>query len=49
MTDSKYTIQGLTKNLQNNENNGWTGSKNKEWFKEVIKATQRKEGDVALK
>ena len=32
-TDSKYVIEGLTRNLKNWEDRGWTGIKNKEWFK----------------
>jgi ribonuclease HI len=41
-TDSKYVIEGLTKNLKNWENRGWIGIKNKEWFKRAAYLLRRR-------
>ena len=41
-TDSKYVIEGLTRNLRNWEDQGWIGIKNKEWFKRAAYLLRRR-------
>lgn len=47
--DSKYAIDGLTKNLPKWEDRGWTEINNKEWFCDAIERIRQREGNTVIK
>ena len=47
-TDSRYVIDGLTKNLKSWESKGWIGIRNKNWFKRAAYLLRRRTAPTKL-
>ncbi|KAF9446290.1 ribonuclease H-like protein [Macrolepiota fuliginosa MF-IS2] len=48
ISDSLYTIKGLTTNLERWEDHGWIRIKNREWFQEAVAGLRTREGNTTI-